>query len=321
MVAWNCAAGMESSRSDPGSRRTHIDRHKRPCSQFRRSRCKRTRWYSRTENRCLCRAGAYAHRSSRLTTREAAPWGGGHRFRSFRRRIIGVCRSASEKGRQDDRCAQQPFHLTFPGKYESSLTITDNRKTRKQSVSTERDRNRRGPRGHARAIDSRRPPPPLCGAANLLQGAGIELTCLRRSTGERPGTLHRPPMPERDLVEKDDATSLAGIVNWLIGPARRSLLAEQIIQGLAERLVEAGVPLWRVRIGQSVANPLIGAWGAVWVRGGSSTPCRVVCWPRKPITAAHSRMSSVHEPASVIRWRVSLAGRDHAVRSDPVQGQ
>lgn len=58
------------------------------------------------------------------------------------------------------------------------------------------------------------------------------------------------------------------IVEWLIGPARRHASPEEIVAGLAERLVEAGIPLLRVRIGQTVANPLISAWGVIWSRGG-----------------------------------------------------
>ena len=29
-------------------------------------------------------------------------------------------------------------------------------------------------------------------------------------------------------------------------------------------LIDAGVPLWRVNIGQRFANPLLVAWGVVW---------------------------------------------------------
>lgn len=56
------------------------------------------------------------------------------------------------------------------------------------------------------------------------------------------------------------------IAAWLIGPARRELRPEAIVGGLSERLVAAGVRLWRVRIGQRVANPMISAWGVIWTR-------------------------------------------------------
>jgi adenylate cyclase len=58
----------------------------------------------------------------------------------------------------------------------------------------------------------------------------------------------------------------AGIVDWLIGPARQKAAPEEIVGGLAERLVDAGIPVLRVRMGQSVANPLISAWGVIWSR-------------------------------------------------------
>ena len=59
-----------------------------------------------------------------------------------------------------------------------------------------------------------------------------------------------------------------GIVDWLIGPARQRASPAEIVGGLSERLVDAGIPLLRVRIGQSVANPLISAWGVIWSRDG-----------------------------------------------------
>lgn len=57
------------------------------------------------------------------------------------------------------------------------------------------------------------------------------------------------------------------IVDWLIGPARQQATPAELVGCLSERLVEAGIPLLRVRIGQSVANPLISAWGVIWSRG------------------------------------------------------
>ena len=52
--------------------------------------------------------------------------------------------------------------------------------------------------------------------------------------------------------------------NWLIGEGR--LLSDGIAigAGYAHRLVTAGVPLTRLRIGQRLANPLLSAWGVLW---------------------------------------------------------
>ncbi len=71
-------------------------------------------------------------------------------------------------------------------------------------------------------------------------------------------------MPDQNL------TTLPDITTWLIGPARRELAPEDIVTGLANRLIDAGIPMWRVRIGQRVANPMIGAWGVAWTREGGA---------------------------------------------------
>jgi adenylate cyclase len=56
------------------------------------------------------------------------------------------------------------------------------------------------------------------------------------------------------------------LASWLAGPARVGLTPVEIVAQTCERLVHAGIPLWRVRLGQRLANPLIGAWGITWVR-------------------------------------------------------
>lgn len=66
-------------------------------------------------------------------------------------------------------------------------------------------------------------------------------------------------------ADKDHA---AAITAWLIGPARTRLSPGDILAGLVERLQQAGIRLLRVRMGQSLANPMISAWGVVWTREG-----------------------------------------------------
>lgn len=68
------------------------------------------------------------------------------------------------------------------------------------------------------------------------------------------------------LMTEHQSAALPTIVNWLIGPARQRCSPEEIASGLADRLAKAGVPIWRMRIGQRVSNPLISAWGTVWTK-------------------------------------------------------
>ncbi|MFD0916351.1 adenylate/guanylate cyclase domain-containing protein [Pseudahrensia aquimaris] len=44
----------------------------------------------------------------------------------------------------------------------------------------------------------------------------------------------------------------------------------EIVSHFCTSLVEAGIPLWRVNIGQRFANPLLIAWGVVWTPDGTN---------------------------------------------------
>ena len=62
----------------------------------------------------------------------------------------------------------------------------------------------------------------------------------------------------------------AQISRWLIAEARLSLNPVGLITGFCEHLIGQGVPLWRLRAGQRLANPLASAWGVIWTRGASA---------------------------------------------------
>ena len=121
---------------------------------------------------------------------------------------------------------------------------------------------------------------------------------------------------------KNPAMLKADIVNWLIGPARQKASPEQIVAGLSERLVDAGVPLLRVRIGQQVANPLISAWGVIWNRDGGPESYTV---PRGMLATGSYKGSPFEQ---VIATRSSfhhslehlVAGVDHPVLFELAEG-
>jgi adenylate cyclase len=79
----------------------------------------------------------------------------------------------------------------------------------------------------------------------------------------------RPVGKQKDMDEAQDEP--ADIARWLIAQARISLDPLALITGFCERLVAQGVPLWRLRAGQRLANPLASAWGVIWTRDGSAT--------------------------------------------------
>jgi adenylate cyclase len=118
------------------------------------------------------------------------------------------------------------------------------------------------------------------------------------------------------LAETEDpAAALAGITNWLIGPARLSLPAEEIVTGLTGRLAAAGVRLLRVRIGQRVANPMTSAWGVVWTRGKGAERYTI---PRSMLSTSSYRGSPfewINNTRQSFRQRLERLdpGRDHTV--------
>src|SRR3954454_9539496 len=69
--------------------------------------------------------------------------------------------------------------------------------------------------------------------------------------------------------ERADHDRTGEIVQWLIAEARLSLAPLVLIDHLCHRMVDLGMPLWRLRAGQRLANPLAGAWGVIWTRDGS----------------------------------------------------
>jgi adenylate cyclase len=81
------------------------------------------------------------------------------------------------------------------------------------------------------------------------------------------------------------------IADWAIGVGLEGLGQGELMAGYCDRLVEAGVPLWRASIGADRLHPLIDAQGHRWVAGKgtheevfhrSSAPERVEEWHRSP---------------------------------------
>ncbi len=58
---------------------------------------------------------------------------------------------------------------------------------------------------------------------------------------------------------------------WMITEGRRSGDPVKAVSRFCTDLIEAGVPLWRVNIGQRFANPLLIAWGVVWTPEGAES--------------------------------------------------
>jgi len=59
--------------------------------------------------------------------------------------------------------------------------------------------------------------------------------------------------------------------HWMMTEGRCSNDPVKVVSHFCAALVDAGVPLWRVNIGQRFANPLLIAWGVVWTPEGTES--------------------------------------------------
>jgi adenylate cyclase len=63
------------------------------------------------------------------------------------------------------------------------------------------------------------------------------------------------------------ASLIDGVADWLMGQALAETDFETLFEGCCERLLAAGVPLWRAHVTFRVLHPLYEAMGLTWLRG------------------------------------------------------
>jgi adenylate cyclase len=114
-----------------------------------------------------------------------------------------------------------------------------------------------------------------------------------------------PPRRSKPSLNVLDFTS------WLVGAARVTLTPVEIVAQSCDRLTAAGLPLWRVRLGQRLANPLIGAWGVIWVRGSGAEEYTI---PRSVLaTSSYTGSPFEHVVKTRTRFHRSLRHLDPAL--------
>ena len=65
--------------------------------------------------------------------------------------------------------------------------------------------------------------------------------------------------------------AVAKLNHWMMTEGRCSGDPIKVVSHFCATLTEAGIPLWRVNIGQRFANPLLIAWGVVWTPDGTES--------------------------------------------------
>ena len=72
--------------------------------------------------------------------------------------------------------------------------------------------------------------------------------------------------PKRAAAARD-ASLIDGVADWLMGQALAETEFEPLFEGCCERLLAAGVPLWRAHVTFRMLHPLYEAMGLTWWRG------------------------------------------------------
>ena len=105
------------------------------------------------------------------------------------------------------------------------------------------------------------------------------------------------------------------IADWLISEGRLLGAGVAIAEGFADRLIESGVPLLRLRIAQRIANPLLAAWGVIWRRDlGRSQDYVVPATLLETSTWIGSPFQKVVQTRDSVRQRLTdLGPDDHSV--------
>lgn len=63
------------------------------------------------------------------------------------------------------------------------------------------------------------------------------------------------------------AWPVAPVIDWLLREGRLLTETQALLERLAEQLLQAGAPLWRLRLGFFTIHPQLAAWAHVWTRG------------------------------------------------------
>jgi adenylate cyclase len=102
------------------------------------------------------------------------------------------------------------------------------------------------------------------------------------------------------------------IIDWLLGPARMLPSPAPVLQGLAGRLLQAGLPLWRLTFHLPQFHPLIGAASYEW--RPTTADVREIRFDREQASGPGYRSSPIalmHQTSKMVRRR--LAGPEASI--------
>jgi len=79
--------------------------------------------------------------------------------------------------------------------------------------------------------------------------------------------MHSPLVEQKSQAAVQAPSLIDEVANWLMAQALEETDFESMFEGCCERLLAAGVPLWRGLIGFAVLHPLYSSMDMIWMRG------------------------------------------------------
>jgi len=110
------------------------------------------------------------------------------------------------------------------------------------------------------------------------------------------------------------AWSVQPVIDWLLREGRLETDPVALVNALAEHLLRAGAPLWRMRLGFFTIHPQLAAWAHIWTRGAGTHVERVPQGVQKTGAYIGSPAQRMVESGAPVRFRLDrLAATDHPV--------
>jgi len=108
------------------------------------------------------------------------------------------------------------------------------------------------------------------------------------------------------------AWSVAPVIDWLLRDGRLIADPVSLVDALAARLLDAGAPLWRMRLGFFTIHPQLAAWAYIWKRGKGTHTERVPYGVQRTGAYLGSPVQQMVESGAPVRYRLDrLGAADH----------
>jgi adenylate cyclase len=110
------------------------------------------------------------------------------------------------------------------------------------------------------------------------------------------------------------AWSVQPVINWLLREGRLTADPVELVDTLAEHLLRAGAPLWRMRLGFFTIHPQLAAWAYIWTHGLGTHIERIPQGVQRTGAYIGSPAQQMVDSGKPVRYRLDhLSESDHRV--------